>query len=75
MGTFAENFDYSDDLVYGVTKQRDVYIDRFIKDKSTEDDEDDNRPADVRAQYWAGLTQRSKIFINAFNAPIINTDL
>jgi len=74
MTTFTENFNYLEDLVYGVTKQRDVYVDRFIKDKSTEDDEDDRRPSDTRAAYWAGLTQKSKMFINAFNDPIINTD-
>lgn len=74
MATFTENFDYSEDLVYGVTDQRDLYIDRFIKDKSTEDDEDDRRPSDVREKYWSGLTQKSKMFINSYNEPIINTN-
>ena len=57
-----------------MTKQRDVYIDRFIKDKSTQYDEDDLRPTDVRAKYWADVTQKSKMFINAFNDPIIKTN-
>jgi thiamine pyrophosphokinase len=81
MPSFSEIFNVSEDLVYGVTAQRDVYIDRFIIDKAAEAlREYQNSPADFDSdeettqEYWTKLTQRSKIFVNAYNDPIIKTD-
>lgn len=74
MATFTENFNYREDLVCGITGQCDVYVDRFINDKSTGDGEGDPRSTGERAEHWARVTQKSKMFIHAFNDPITHTD-